>query len=62
MGALHPLFPEDFRSLTGLVAFMFLSFFEFLRLLTEISLCTRMLFLLLDLLAPASFQYCFPAM
>jgi len=61
MSALHLLFPEDFRSLTGLVTFLSLSFFESLRLLTEISLCTRMLLLLLDLLAPTSFQCCFLA-
>ena len=61
MGALHILFHEDLRSLTGLVALRSLSFFESLRLLTEISLCTRILFLLLDLLAPTSFQCCFPA-
>jgi len=61
MGALHLLFLEDFGSLTGLVAFLSLSFFESLRLLTEVSLCTRMLFLLLELLAPSSFQCCFLA-
>lgn len=62
MSALHLWFPEDFRSLTGLIAFLSLRFFESLRLLTEIVLCTRMLFLLLDLLAPTSFQCCFPAL
>lgn len=62
MSALHLMFPEDFGSLSGLVAYLSLSFFESLGLLTEISLCTRMLFLLLELLAPTSFECCFPAM
>lgn len=61
MGALHILFPEGFRSLTGLIALLSLSFLKSLRLLNEISLCTRIIFLLLDLLAPTSFQCCFPA-